>query len=125
MGGTKGKIWLVLAVTAVAAAFGGAAYGSATPVGPLPKGPVVVVKLHVGKSYIVKLRKPAAKGHVWRIARAFDSKIVTETHEGETPILIVVTFKAHHAGTTNVVFAETRGETRHAYAARTYRFVVA
>ncbi len=116
---------MVAAAAVVAAAVAGAAaHASATPVGPLPQGSVIAVKLHVAKTFVVKLRKPSAAGHVWRIARAFNGKIVTETREGETPILIVVSFKALHAGTTKVVFAETRGETRHAYAARTYRFVV-
>jgi hypothetical protein len=61
---------------------------------------------------------------VWRVARAFDGRVVSEVGEGETSTAIVVTFQARHAGTTKVVFAETRGETAHAYAARSFRFLV-
>jgi len=100
------------------------ALGSATPVGPLPKGPSSTVHLTVGKSHTVRLPKVTTAGRVWRIARAFNAKVVTETREGETNGQVWVTFRGVGAGSTKVVFAQTKGETSHAFAARTFRFIV-
>jgi hypothetical protein len=63
-------------------------------------------------------------GRVWRIARAFNAKVVSETREGETKQQVWVTFRAVGKGSTRVVFALTRGETAHAYAAHTFSFNV-
>ena len=101
-----------------------AAVASAPPVGPLPKGPVTTIKLAGGRTFTVTLPKPKVAGRVWRIARPFDADVAREVREGETATAIKVTFRTVGAGTTRVVFALTRGETPHAYAARTYRVVV-
>jgi hypothetical protein len=63
-------------------------------------------------------------GRVWRIARPFNGKVVRETREGETKQQVWVTFRAVGKGSTRVVFALTRGETPHAYAASTLSFNV-
>jgi hypothetical protein len=63
-------------------------------------------------------------GRVWRIARPFNAKVVIETREGETKQQVSVMFLAVGQGSTRVVFAMTRGETPHAYAARTFSFNV-
>jgi predicted secreted protein len=114
---------LVLCV-AVAALSAPAALASAPPVGPLPNGPTTTVKLAVGKSYTARLPQPKVAGRVWRVARPFAGTVVRETGEGDTKTQVWVRFRATGKGSTKVVFAMTRGETSHAYAARTFRFVV-
>jgi hypothetical protein len=115
---------LVCALCAAAAAL--PALSDSTPVGPLPSGPTSTVHLRPYATYRATLPKPSPAGRVWRIARAFDSQVVQEVAEGETAAgAIWVDFRAVGAGTTRVVFALTRGETAHAYAARTFAFVVA
>jgi hypothetical protein len=117
--------WRTLLTAVVVAAVSAAtALGSAGPVGPLPNGPTTSVHLAVGKTYTARLPKPKVAGRVWRIARAFNGKVVSETKEGETKAQVWVTFRAQGPGTTSVVFAITLGERSHAYAARTYQFVV-
>jgi hypothetical protein len=120
------KRWFVLPVAAAAAgATAAVALSTAPPVGPLPKGPVKTAKLAPGGAYAVVLPKPSAAGRVWRVARAFDSAVVRQLDEATTAAGVRVRFRAVGPGTTSVVFALTRGETAHAYAARTFRFVVA
>jgi hypothetical protein len=119
---------LIAAPAAVAAAgvLAATALSSAPPVGPLPKGPVTTVKPSVGASFTVTLAKPGAAGRVWRVARAYDSEVVREVGEGtRSNGSIWVTYRAVGAGTTRVVYALTSGERTHAYAARTFRVVVA
>jgi hypothetical protein len=101
------------------------ACASAPPVGPQPTGPPTTVNLAVGRNHTVRLPQPQVAGRVWRIARAFDARVVREVREGETKGQVWVTFRAVGRGSTRVFFAQTRGETPHAYAARTFRFVVA
>src|SRR5206468_1137994 len=101
-----------------------AAIASAPRVGPLPKGPVTTIELAAGRTFTASLPKPSLAGRVWRIARIFDAHVVRELREGESATAVKVTFRAVGAGTTRVVFALTRGETAHAYAARTYKVVV-
>jgi hypothetical protein len=112
-------------LVAVLAAIGAAgAWASAPPVGPLPDGPTTTVKLAVGKSYVARLPQPKAAGRVWRVARAYDGKVVQEVREAETKSHVLVTFHGGRRGSTRVVFALTRGETSHAYGARRFLFVV-
>ena len=109
---------------AVAALSASAALASAPPVGRLPHGPTASVYFAVGESYTARLPQPKVAGRVWRIARAFNAKVVSETREGETKQQVWVTFRAAGKGSTRVVFAITRGETAHAYAAHTFSFKV-
>jgi hypothetical protein len=111
-------------VFALAAIWAGPALASAGPVGPLPNGPTTAVHLVVGKTYTARLPQPKVAGRVWRIARPFDGKIVTETREAETKQQVLITFRAAGKGSTRVVFALTRGERAHAYAAHTFSFKV-
>ena len=120
----RNLLGLVLAGLAVAAVVAAVAVASATPVGPLPKGPTTTIAARVGHSLTVRLPKPKVAGRVWRIARPFDSQVIRETREGETSKDVWVTFRAVSVGTTKVVFALTRGETRHPYAARTFEVTV-
>jgi len=119
------KQLLALAVIAVATgAAASTALSDAPPVGPLPDGPTKTVSLAAGRIFEATLPKPAARGRVWRIARAYDSSVVRQVREGETARAVWVTFRAVAPGATTVVFALTRGETRHAEAARRFRLVV-
>jgi predicted secreted protein len=120
----RNVLGVVLAGLAVAAVVVAIAVASATPVGPLPNGPTTTIAARIGHSFTVRLPKPKVAGRVWRIARPFDSQVVRETREGETAKDIWVTFRAVSGGSTKVVFALTKGETRHAYAAHTYKVVV-
>ena len=92
--------------------------------GPLPHGPTASVYFAVGESYTARLPQPKVAGRVWRIARPFNGKVVSETREGETKQQVWVTFRAVGNGSTRVVFSLTRGETAHAYAAHTFSFHV-
>lgn len=109
------------AAAVVAAAATAAALASAPPVGPLPAGPTQTIATKKGQLVSVALPHRSG-GRAWRIARAFDSKVVREVTEGDVGSTVVVVFKAVGVGRTTVVFALTRGETAKAYEAR--RFVV-
>ena len=79
------KQLLALAVIAVATgAVASTALSDAPPVGPLPNGPTKTVSVATGGTFEATLPKPAARGRVWRIARAYDSSVVREVREGET-----------------------------------------
>jgi predicted secreted protein len=107
-----------------AALYASTALASAPPVGRLPHGPTTSVRIEVGKTYTARLPKPKVAGRVWRIARPVDASIVREIREGETKSEVWVTFRAAGQGSARVVFAMTLGERSHAYAARTFAFVV-
>jgi hypothetical protein len=120
------KHLLTIAVVLVAAgAVAATALSTAPPVGPLPKGPVETVKRAAGATFTVTLPKPGVAGRAWRVARAYDAKVVREVGEGTKKSGATwVTYRAVAPGTTRVVYALTRGEQSHAYAARTFRVVV-
>ena len=117
-------IRVVIASLAVAALFVAPANATAPPVGPLPAGPTTLLSARAGKTFRVALVRPKVAGRVWRIARPYDARIVREVREGETKTQIWLAFRALHAGRTTLVFAQTRGETAHAYAARRFRVTV-
>jgi hypothetical protein len=64
-------------------------------------------------------------GRVWRIARAFNGKIVTELTEGALGTVVVLVFRAVGHGSTTLTFALTRGERAKAYEARSVTVTVA
>lgn len=122
---TAPRIRLLLATcAALAAASALAAPGalaSAEPVGPLPKGPVFTVKVLRDATFVVRApKRPANSGLVWRIARPIDPKLVREVAEGEDRLTVWIRFKAFKAGSVRVVLGLTKGETRKAYASRTW-----
>jgi hypothetical protein len=113
---------LVCAVAGLAAA---GALSSAPPVGPLPPGPVQALPRAIGETFAVTLPKPDVSGGVWRVARAYDAEVVRELSESTTAAGGVRSvYRAVGPGTTRLVFAVTRGETAHAYAARTFAVTV-
>jgi hypothetical protein len=73
----------------------------------------------------VTLPRPSIKGGVWRVARPYDSRVVRQV--GERTLVsgaVRVSFRTIRPGSSRVVFALTRGETAHAFAARIFRFTV-
>lgn len=115
---------ILLAALVAAAICAGVAVASATPIGPLPKGPTTAVTVEAAHSFTVRLPQPKVAGRVWRVARAYDGKVVQEIKEGETSKDVWLTYKGVKRGKTRIVFALTRGETSHAYAARTFAISV-
>jgi hypothetical protein len=114
---------LVAAICALAAV--PAVSATAPPVGPLPAGPTTSVRVGPGGGFVVTLPKPVVAGGSWRIARAFDAKVVGQTWEHTTATGgVELGFAASGTGTTKLVFAVTRGETARAYASRTVRVTV-
>jgi hypothetical protein len=95
---------------------------SAPPVGKLPKGAVTTVR--TPKGTFVSIALPHLKGLSWRLARPFDSRVVTETGEGDIGSTVVITYRAKAAGHTKVIYAATRGESTVAQAARTFDVTV-
>ena len=103
------------AIVAVASslALAGTASADSTPVGPLPGGPVQTITVKRGQLVAVALPKAASStGLVWRIARTFDAKVVTQTEEADVGSrTVVVVFRAVGAGKASVIFAQTKGDT--------------
>jgi hypothetical protein len=67
-------------VTITLATVAGARTVAAPPVGPLPTGPTSTIQTQVGQLVAFALpHRPS--GRVWRIARAFDSKVLTQVGE--------------------------------------------
>jgi hypothetical protein len=119
------KLRTTLIATTCALAAATAASATAPPVGPLPPGPTTSVRVGPGGGFLVTLPRPAVAGGSWRVARAFDAKVVGQTWEHTTPSGgVELGFAAAGAGTTKLVFAVTRGETARAYASRTVRVTV-
>ncbi len=68
---------------------------------------------------------PARRGgYVWRVARAYNSKVVGQVAEADVAQTIVLVFKATGRGHTSIVVAETKGETAKAYRAVRYDVTV-
>jgi hypothetical protein len=114
-------IVLVAAAVAAAAVLAGVSLADSTPVGPLPPGPVSTIQTQKGQLVAVALPHRAS-GRVWRVARAFNARVVQQVGEGDLGKNVVLVFKATGPGTTTITFGLTRGETAKAYESR--RFVV-
>jgi hypothetical protein len=106
-------------VTITLATVAGARTVAAPPVGPLPTGPTSTIQTQVGQLVAFALpHRPS--GRVWRIARAFDSKVLTQVGEADVGANVVLIFKAKAKGSATVSFGLTRGETSKAYEARRF-----
>ena len=101
------------------AATAGAALVDSTPVSSIPPGPRSTIVTTKGQLFAVALPHRAGDRE-WRIARALNSRVVRETHEGDVGDSVVVVFKAVGRGNATIVFALTKGETAKAYESRTY-----
>jgi hypothetical protein len=99
------------ALVAALAGSAGAALLSATPVGPLPPGPVTVLQATRGSLVAVALPRPTtSSGRVWRVARPFSASVLREVSEADVGPAVVVVFRAVGTGQTTVRFALTRGD---------------
>lgn len=117
------KLLPAAAALAAAGALAAGAAGSGTPVGPLPAGPASTV--HTTVSQLVSVALPhRSGGRSWRIARAYDAKVVTQVTEGDVGRVVVLVFRAVGRGTTTLRFALTRGERPKAYEARSVTVAV-
>src|SRR5262245_53048899 len=118
---------LLIVLTAIAAsAVAAAATASAPPVGRLPETrTTVTVKVTPDKLVSFTLPRSTVKGGVWRVARAYDNRVVQERSERRLKSGAVrITLEATGPGTTRVVYALTKGETPKAYVARVYEITV-
>ena len=111
-------------ITALAALFvalvlvAGAA-ATATPVGPLPKGPLTSISAARGTLVSVALPHRAG-GKVWRQAGAVDQTVLKQVSEADVGASVVIVFKAVGSGTTKIAYGLTKGETKKAYASQTF-----
>jgi hypothetical protein len=111
------------ALLVVAGVLAGSALATAPPVGPLPAAKVTRITTTRGQLVSVALPRRAG-GYVWRVARAFDARVIRQVSEGEVGNSVVLVFKAVGKGHTAIVVAETRGETAKAYRAVRYAVTV-
>ena len=118
--GMSRRLTSVLVLATVAAATAVAAVASTTPVGPLPAGPKATLTTQAGELVAVALPHRSG-GRSWRIARAFDSKILHQVSEADVGPTVVLVFKTTRPGTATLALALTRGETAKAYEARTFK----
>jgi hypothetical protein len=113
----------LVALVAVAGVLAATAEASAPPVGPLPAAKVTRIATTRGQLVPVALPRRAG-GYVWRVARAFDARMLRQVSEGDVGNSVVLVFKAVGKGRTAIVVAETRGETAKAYRAVRYDVTV-
>jgi hypothetical protein len=109
----------VLASLVIAAS----ALATATPVGPLPKGPVTTVSAARGTLVSVALPHRSG-GKVWRQANTVDQMVLKQVSEGDVGASVVIVFKAVGKGTARVAYGLTKGETKKAYASQTFAITV-
>src|SRR3954447_26933936 len=113
---------LLIAVAVAAAVLAASVQAAATPVGPLPAGPTTAISAKRGT--LVSVALPVRAGKSWRVARAYNSRVVTEVTEATVSKQVVLVYRAVGHGSTRVVFGLTRGETPKAYASATYAITV-
>jgi hypothetical protein len=118
---------MIRTITAAAVAAGALAVpalAAAPPVGPLPSGPSSTISTQKGQFVAVALPHRAG-GRVWRIARAFDPRVLQQVSEADVGAHVVLVFRATGTGTTRVAFGLTRGERATAYESRLFTVRVA
>ena len=108
----KLRLQLLLSFAIVTATVAAAtASGKATPVGPLPTGPVSTIDTQRGRLIAVALPQASRRsGLVWRVARRYDARVVQQTSEANVGRNVIVVFRVVGAGRTSIVFAQTRGD---------------
>jgi hypothetical protein len=94
------------------------AFGSAPPVGPLPKGPVTSIS--TAKGSLVSVALPSRAGRSWRLARAVNARVLVEVTEANVGPSVVIVYRAIGTGSVSVRYGLTRGETAKAYASATF-----
>jgi len=111
--GTRKPLALAIAGLAAAATLGSSsALADSTPVGPLPPGPITTTTTKPGLLVAVALPHASSEsGLAWRIARRYNSSVVTQVSEADVGANVVLVFKVVGRGQTSIVFAQTRGDT--------------
>jgi hypothetical protein len=99
-----------LAVAVLSALIATPAFADSTPIGALPKGPVVTTTTQRGLLVAIALPHPADKGLVWRLARRVDPKVLREVSEADVGKNVVVVFAVTGKGQASIVYALTRGD---------------
>jgi hypothetical protein len=115
----RSRFAALFVLAAVASTVAAGARATAPPVGPLPAGPTATVVTSRGELVAVALPHRSA-GRVWRIARAFDSRIIRQVSETDVGTNVVLVFRTARAGSVKLAFALTRGETAKALESRTF-----
>ena len=115
-----------LAAAAVASVlvFAVPASASAPPVGPLPPGPVTTIGVRHGEYFAIALPPLQGRGQVWRIARAYNSRVVTEVSEANLRRNVVVVFRALRPGKATISYAATVGERTKALKSRVFQVTI-
>jgi hypothetical protein len=113
----------VFAALLAALVLSAGALATATPVGPLPKGPVTTVSAARGTLVSVALPHRSG-GRVWRQANTVDQMVLKQVSEGDVGPSVVIVFKAVGKGTAKVAYGLTKGETKKAYASQTFTVTV-
>ena len=117
------KLLGLIALITAAAVLAAAGTAAAPPVGPLPAGPVS--KIETKKGQLVAVALPhRANGRVWRIAHAFDLRVLRQVSEADVGSQVVLVFRATGAGKTTVAFGLTLGERVKAYESRRFAVTV-
>jgi hypothetical protein len=93
------------------------------PIGPLPSGHVSTITAVRGDLVAIALPN-GRNGNVWRVARPYDSAVVSEVQEANVGNTVVVVFKARKVGQARVIYALTHGEQSRALAARSFQIRV-
>jgi hypothetical protein len=108
-----GLIGLAFAALACALlVLAGGARAASTPVGPLPAGPVSTITTTPTQLVAVALPHASkSSGLTWRLARAYDTKVVRQVSEADVGASVVLVFKVIGRGKTSLVFGLTRGDT--------------
>ena len=115
---------LALAFVVAALTLAAPSLASAPPVGKLPPGPVQTISTTRGQLVAIALPHGVA-GRVWRGASWTGSHATLhQVSEADVDKSVVLVFHADARGTVTIRYALTRGETAHAYAARTFRITV-
>ena len=117
------KRLVVLLIAGTAAVLVAGSHATGPPVGALPKGPLTTITTP-SQGYVAIALNRGQSGLVWRIARAYDTRIVQQVTETKLGDLTVWVFRTITPGTTTLRFALTNGVHSHAYQAATYRLVV-
>jgi molybdopterin biosynthesis enzyme len=101
-------IAIVLAV-AVLAASTAAALADSTPIGALPAGPTSSIDVQHGELVAVALPQRSGR-RVWRIARTFDARVLSEVSEANARGSVILVFRAKSAGRTTISMALTKSD---------------
>jgi hypothetical protein len=113
----------VLAAILSALVLAAGAAATATPVGPLPKGPVTTISAARGTLVSVALPHRTG-GKVWRQANTVDRMVLKQVSEADVGSSVVIVFKAVGKGRAKIAYGLTKGETKKAYASQTFTVTV-